>query len=138
MPSFARASDDPTAPRGPKRRWGYSSSQSSIGFEHDVTIRIGARSMVVGAQPPIAINGGESSARLAALVVPALDRDAQTWGRPPDHLYWVPSIRFVVSPGGNLPYERLWPALARHGLISSVDYELEMDRPGQSLETWTR
>ena len=138
MPSFGRASEDPTAPRGAKRRWGYSSSQSSIGFEHDVTIRIGARSMVVGAQPPIAINGGESSARLAALVVPALDRDAQTWGRPPDHLYWVPSIRFVVSPGGNLPYERLWPALARHGLISSVDYELEMDRPGQSLETWTR
>jgi hypothetical protein len=138
MPSFARGSEDPTAPRGPKHRWGYSSSQSSIGFEHDVTIRIGARSIVVGGQPPIAINGGESSARLAALVVPALDRDAQTWGRPPDHLYWVPSIRFVVCPGGNLPYERLWPALARHGLVSSVDYELEMGRPPQSLESWMR
>jgi hypothetical protein len=123
---------------GATRRWGYSSPQASIGFEHDVTIWIGARAIVVGGQPPIPINRAESPRRLAALVVPALDREARTWGRPPDHLFWVPNIKFVVSPGGNLPYERLRPAIERHGLVSSVDYQLELESPRQTFKSWVQ
>jgi hypothetical protein len=123
---------------GVRRRWGYSSPQASIGFEHDVTIWIGARAIVVGEQPPISINRAESAQRLAALVVPTLDREARTWGRPPDHLYWVPSVKFVVSPGGNLPYERLRPLIERHGLVSSVDYQLELESPRQTFHTWVQ
>jgi hypothetical protein len=121
-----------------RRRWGYSSPQASIGFEHDVTIWIGARAIVVGEQPPISINRAESAQRLAALVVPTLDREARTWGRPPDHLYWVPNVKFVVSPGGNLPYERLRPLIERHGLVSSVDYQLELESPRQTFHSWVQ
>jgi len=123
---------------GAKRHWGYSSPQANIGFEHAVTIWIGAHAVVVGGQPPVSINGAESTPRLAALVIPALDREARTWGRPPDHLYWVPNIKFVVSPGGNLPYERLRPAIARHSLISSVEYRLEMESPRQAFSSWVQ
>jgi hypothetical protein len=128
------------APRrsGARRRWGYSSPQASIGFEHDVTVWIGARAIVVGEQPPISINRAESTRRLAALVMPALDRDARSWGRPPDHMYWVPNVKFVVSPGGNLPYERLRPAIERHGLVSSVEYRLEMESPRQTFQSWVQ
>jgi hypothetical protein len=129
--------DDPRR-GGARRRWGYSSPQASIGFEHDVTIWIGARAIVVGGQPPIPINRAESPQRLARLVVPALDREARTWGRPPDHLYWVPNVKFVVSPGGNLPYERLAPTIERHGLVSSVDYSLELESPRQTFRGWVQ
>jgi hypothetical protein len=138
MPSFGRADDDPLNQSGAKRHWGYSSPQANIGFEHAVTIWIGAHAVVVGGQPPVSINGAESTPRLAALVIPALDREARTWGRPPDHLYWVPNIKFVVSPGGNLPYERLRPAIARHSLISSVEYRLEMESPRQAFSSWVQ
>jgi hypothetical protein len=138
MPSFAQSSDGSSNGNFTRRRWGYSSSQATIGFEHDVTIWIGARAIVVGGQPPVPISRADSVQRLTALVVPAIDREARAWGRPPDHLYWVPNVKFVVSPGGNLPFERLRPVIERHGLVSSVDYELEMGRPPQSFESWTR
>jgi hypothetical protein len=138
MPSFSQASDDAPPRSGAKRRWGYSSSQANIGFEHDVTIWIGARAIVVGGQPPLSITPAESTRRLAALVIPALDREARTWGRPPDHLYWVPNVKFVVSPGGNLPYERLRPTIERHGLVSSVDYRLELESPRQTFQSWVQ
>jgi hypothetical protein len=138
LTSSSHDSYDAPPRSGATRRWGYSSPQASIGFEHDVTIWIGARAIVVGGQPPIPINRAESPRRLAALVVPALDREARTWGRPPDHLYWVPNVKFVVSPGGNLPYERLRPAIERHGLVSSVDYQLELESPRQTFKSWVQ
>jgi hypothetical protein len=124
--------------RNVRRRWGYSNPQASIGFEHDVTVWIGSRAIVVGGQPPIPINRAESTQRLSRLVVPALDREARTWGRPPDHLYWVPNVKFVVSPGGNLPYERLVPVIERHGLVSSVEYSLELESPRQTFHAWVQ
>ncbi len=138
MPSFGQLTDG--APNGGpvRHRWGYSSPQASIGFEHDLTIWIGTRTLVIGGQRPIPISRAESVQRLAAIVVPAIDREARAWGRPPDHLYWVPNIKFVVSPGGNVPYERLRPIIERHGLVSSVDYCLEMDSPRQTLQSWVQ
>jgi len=44
----------------------------------------------------------------------------------------------VVSPGGNLPYERLRPVIEQHGLISSVDYCLEMESPRQTFQSWVQ
>jgi hypothetical protein len=138
MPSFRQSSDDAPNRDSTKHRWGYSSPQASIGFEHEVTIWVGARAIVVGGQPPVSINRAESTQRLAALVVPALDREARAWGRPPDHLYWVPNVKFVVSPGGNLTYERLRPLIERHGLVSSVEYCLEMESPRQTFQSWVQ
>jgi hypothetical protein len=141
LPSLAHASQDsddaPPRP-GEHRRWGYSNPQASIGFEHDVTIWIGARAIAVGGQPPVAMNQSDSTRRLTAIVTSALNREAQTWGRPPDHLYWVPNVKFIVSPGGNLTYERLRPAIEQHGLVSSVDYRLEMESPRQTFQSWVQ
>jgi hypothetical protein len=131
-------SDDAPPRPGEHRRWGYSNPQASIGFEHDVTIWIGARAIAVGGQPPVAINQADSTRRLTAIVTSALNREAQTWGRPPDHLYWVPNVKFIVSPGGNLTYERLRPAIEQHGLVSSVDYRLEMESPRQTFQSWVQ
>jgi hypothetical protein len=136
LANFNQDRDDPPPRSGVKRRWGYSSPQASIGFERDVTVWVEARAIVVGGQPPFAISGAESGQRLAALVTAAVERDARTWGRPPDHLYWVPNIKFVVSPGGNLPFERLRPTMERQGLISSVEYRLELQSPRQSFHSW--
>jgi hypothetical protein len=138
MPSFGRAGDDPLNPGSTQHHWGYSSPRASVGFEHEVTIWIGAHAILVGEQPPIKITGTESSQRLAARVIPVLDREAHSWGRPPDNLFWVPNIKFVIAPGGNLSYQRLLPILQRHSLISAVDYRLEMDRPRHTFEFWTQ
>ncbi|HEV8001561.1 MAG TPA: hypothetical protein VGP63_16865 [Planctomycetaceae bacterium] len=138
IPSFGPSSDGSSNGNFTRRRWGYSSSQATIGFEHDVTIWIGARAIVVGGQPPVPISRADSVQRLTALVVPAIDREARAWGRPPDHLYWVPNVKFVVSPGGNLPFERLRPVIERHGLVSSVDYCLEPDSPRQTFQSWVQ
>ena len=132
LPSFAASSDDdsPTrATRSQSHRWGISSPQASIGFEHDATIYIEARRICVGNQQPIFCGRGESSDQLARAVLRAVDREARTWGRPRQNFYWVPSLKVAISPGGNLQYERIRPALERHGLSSTLDFRLEMTRP---------
>jgi hypothetical protein len=138
MPSLGHAGDDTPDNSFATRHWGYSTPQAHVGFNHDVSVWIGAHSIVVGSQPPIPISRAESAPRLAAIVVPALDREARTWGRPPDHLYWVPNVKFVVSPGGNLTYERLRPVMQRHGMISSVEYRLELESPRQTFHSWVQ
>ncbi len=137
-PSLGHGGDDTPDNSFAKHHWGYSTPQANVGFNHDVNVWIGAHAIVVGSQPPIPITRAESTQRLAALVVPALDREARTWGRPPDHLYWVPAVKFVVSPGGNVTYDRLRPVLERHGLISSVEYRLELESPRQTFHSWVQ
>jgi hypothetical protein len=98
-----------------------------------VTIQVQADRIFVGHQPPIPSDHYLSSRELSAAVIGMLDRDARTWGPPPENFYWVPHINFVVSPGGNIPYERIRPAIERHGLISSVDYRLDAPDPLQKM-----
>jgi hypothetical protein len=126
-PSLLGASgDDMDNPRhSSKNQWGYAGRQATVGFEHDVTIRVQANRIFVGMQPAIPCGQGESSRQLSAEVIAALNREARTWGPPPENFYWVPHINFVISPGGNVPYERIYATIARHGLISSVDYRLD-------------
>jgi hypothetical protein len=128
------AADDMDNPRRTVRhQWGYASRRANVGFEHDVTIRVQADRIFVGEQPPVPCRPFESSRALSAAVIAALDRDARSWGPPPANFYWVPHINFVISPGGNVPYERIRPAIARHGLISSVDYRLDVTDPSLKL-----
>jgi hypothetical protein len=138
MPSFGHGDDDALSQNFAQRRWGYSNPQAKVGLEHDVTLWIGAHAIVVGGQPPIPINRSESAQRLTMLVASSLDRESRTWGRPPDNLYWVPDIKFVVSPGGNVTYERIRPIIARHSLVTTVEYRLEMESPRQSFSSWVQ
>jgi len=133
-----QAGDDTPSMDFAKHHWGYSTPQANVGFDHDVTIWIGAHSIVVGGQQPILISRAESAQRLAAIVVPAMDREARTWGRPPAHHYWVPNVKFVISPGGNVPFERLRPLIERHGLLSTVEYRLELESPRQTFHSWVQ
>jgi len=133
LPSFATSSEDDGGPHRPNRQtthqWGIASPHASIGFEHDVTVYIEARRICVGGQPPILCGRGEMSDQLSFAFLRALDQDARTWGRPRENFYWVPNLRIEISPGGILQYERIQPALLRHGLSSTVDFRLEMSRP---------
>jgi hypothetical protein len=133
LPSFTTSSDDNDAPHRPNRQtthqWGIASPRASIGYEHDVTVYIEARRICVGGQPPILCGRGEISDQLSFAFLRALDKEARTWGRPRENFYWVPNLRIAISPGGILQYERIQPALLRHGLSSTVDYRLELSRP---------
>lgn len=133
LPNFATSSDDDGGPRRANQqtthRWGISSPRASIGFEHDLRVYIEAGRIFVGGQSPIACGRGESSDQLSFAVLRALDREARSWGRPRENFYWVPSLRIVICPGGVLQYERIQPALLRHGLSATVDFRLELSRP---------
>lgn len=138
MPTFGFNMDaDPSAAkssRSVRHQWGMASPGATIGFERDVTIYVESHRIYVGGEPPIPCGRGESNNALAAAVVAALDRDARTWGRPPDNFYWVPNVKFVISPGGNQHYERIRKAITRHGLISSVDFRLDTVKQHRLLD----
>jgi len=57
----------------------------------------------------------------------AVDENSATWGRAAAGFFWVPSLRFVISPGGNQIYDRLAPLVTRSGL--RADAEFTLDRP---------
>jgi hypothetical protein len=138
MPTFGfNMNADPSAARSSRsvrHQWGMASPGATIGFERDVTIYVESHRIFVGGEPPISCGRGESNNALAAAVVAALDRDARTWGRPPDNFYWVPNVKFVISPGGNQHYERIHKAIIRHGLISSVDFRLDTVKQHRLLD----
>ncbi|HUE17367.1 MAG TPA: hypothetical protein VMR25_24660, partial [Planctomycetaceae bacterium] len=133
LPNFSTSSEDDGAPRRANQqtthRWGISSPRASIGFEHELMVYIEAGRIYVGGQPPIGCGRGETADRLSLAVLRALDREARTWGRPRENFYWVPTLKIVICPGGVLQYERIQPALLRHGLTSTVDFRLELSRP---------
>ncbi len=133
LPNFSAGVESDGRPNKPSResahRWGISSPRASIGFERDVTVYIEAQRIFVGGQPPIPCGRGETSQQLSRAFLRSLDRDARSWGRPPDSFYWVPNLKFEISPGGLVHHERLQNALQRHALTSSVDYRLELSRP---------
>ena len=112
-----------------RRRWGESSLHAGIGFERELTVRVDANRVTVGNQPAIAAGQGELPAERAERVAAAIDDEAQAWGRPPENFYWVPTLRFVVTPGGNRHSERLRGRLNLYGLDSTVDYRLDTAEP---------
>jgi hypothetical protein len=114
---------------GGRRQWGIAGPKAEVGYQRQVEIYIDADRIIVDQQPPIPIGRWQSSNQLAGRVVRALERSAHSWGRPPQNFYWVPSIKFVISPGGNIPYERIRAKVLRHGLAASVEYRLDKAAP---------
>ncbi|GAB4149970.1 MAG: hypothetical protein Tsb009_24550 [Planctomycetaceae bacterium] len=110
--------------RARKRRWGFSSPSATIGFEREIVIRAGADRLIVGKTQTIKVGRGETRSQLLNSVEQAIERQARSWGKPPTSFYWVPRIRFVVSPGGNQYYERLKDGMRKLQLQSSVEYKL--------------
>ena len=102
-----------------------SSLHATIGFERELPIRVEPDRLVVGDGSVVPVGRGELSDELTRQVAEAIDDEARAWGRPPEHFYWVPQVRFVVTPGGNQHCERVRSRLRAYGLSSTVEYRLE-------------
>ena len=113
----------------PRRRWGLSNPGATIGFEKEVHIQATADRLVIARQQ-ISVGNGETKQQLLQLVVVAIAREVRAWGKPPASFYWVPRIRFTISPGGNRHYERIRSSLQDLGLQTSADYRLDSSNSG--------
>jgi hypothetical protein len=123
-----------TPPNLRGRRWGQSPPGATIGFERDVTIDIDDDELLVGGRRRVFIAERDKLETLVEKVVGALDAHADDWGRPPAGFYWIPSLEFVVHPGGNAHYERLKRRLEELGLETRVKHTLGALRPDARRE----
>lgn len=128
----ARLQNQFSGKRPADMRWGLSSRRAGIGFERAITVDIGADRIVIGDQKPISVGRGETRDELTARVLKSIDDHARSWGEPPKDFYWVPSLTYVVAPGGNLHLERLREPLGRWGLKSTTTYTLKSKRAVRS------
>lgn len=112
-----------------KHRWGLSDPRAGIGFEREITVWSSADTLRIGKGRILAVGKGESREELLRAVVAGIDAEARSWGRPPSSFYWVPTLRFVISPGGNRHYDRLKTGLQKFGLPSVAEQRLEPTPP---------
>ncbi len=108
-----------------RRHWGLSDTASTIGLEHDVTVRVDAQQMVIADEHVVRCHPGDESLDIFFRVMEAVDAEARTWGRPRSGFYWTPRLKFVVSPGGNQLFERIDPLVTRSGLSTKREFTLE-------------
>jgi hypothetical protein len=106
------------------RLWGRARAKASIGLERKMEIRVLADKIMVGSKDfVVPVGRGEKVQEMIDHVVVGIDHVADKWGEPPESFYWVPTVKFVVYPGGNLYYERLrGPLEQKWGVVSTVEY----------------
>jgi hypothetical protein len=114
-----------------RRHWGHSDPGSTIGLEHDVTIRVDAQQMVIADEHVVRCHPGDESLDIFFRVMEAVDAEAKTWGRPRPGFYWTPRLKFVVSPGGNQLFERIDPLVTRSGLSTKREFTLDGVSPAK-------
>ncbi|MAC55714.1 MAG: hypothetical protein CME31_24495 [Gimesia sp.] len=117
------------------RQWGPPQSRSGIGFEREITVQIGADRIIVGDEKVIAVDQGISPERLSQTMMVAMDQYVTSWGPAPKGFYWVPTLQFTVSPGGNQYYERLKSSAHKMGLQSEAKFTLDPLPGASSLST---
>jgi hypothetical protein len=136
-PSFAQArkrsgqSRDLPYEHLQRRRWGPHDPGASIGVEKPVVIRVDAQHLIVADEVIINVPLGASRTDVFDRLLTVIDRQAQTWGKPGSGFFWVPSLKFVISPGGNQTYERIVPLVTKCGLSSSAEFTLDQVQPVQ-------
>ena len=109
------------------RLWGTARSKASIGLERKLQIRLMSDRILIGSKDNVVpVGNGETVEEMINQVVVGIDRAAERWGDPPTSYYWLPTVRFVIYPGGDLYYERLHGPLERKwGLPSTLEYAPE-------------
>jgi len=115
-----------------RRKWGRYAAGATIGLEHEVVVRVDAQRLVVDDEIAIPVPNGISRNELFDRLLSVIDRQAHTWGTAPSGFFWIPSLKFVISPGGNQVYERLSPLVTKSGLSSSAEFTLDEVRPADS------
>jgi hypothetical protein len=108
-----------------RRKWGQYGPNATIGLEHEIKVRVEAQRLIVDDAVSISIPGGLSRTELFDRLLSVIDRRASTWGMAPNGFFWIPKLKFVVSPGGQGVYERLAPLVSKSGLGYSTVHELE-------------
>ncbi|MDX1970256.1 MAG: hypothetical protein SFV23_24005 [Planctomycetaceae bacterium] len=135
-PTFAQEAP-PRGSRGPKlpyeklqrRKWGPHDPGASIGVEKPVEIRVDAERMIVGGTTVIRLRPDASRHEIFDQLLATLDQNSRGWEAPGPGFFWVPSLRFVISPGGNVMYERIAPLVTKSGLSNSREFTLEATSP---------
>ncbi len=112
-----------------RRRWGQFDPGATIGVEKTLTIQVEASRMLVGRSTIVPVPEGAKREDIFDLLLVAIDQQAQGWGKPGAGFFWVPSLKFVISPGGNQVYERIAPLVTRCGLRAETEFKLDADRP---------
>lgn len=127
IPSFAPLSLGNSRSRNQRgsqsRRWGHFNPRAGIGLERRLTVYVQADRVAIG-RSIVRSDGDTLPEQFVAQVIHAIDQNARAWGNPPRNFYWVPMIKFRVSPGGNIHYERLRRELNKVGLSVAVDHTL--------------
>ncbi len=117
------------------RQWGPPQSRSGIGFEREISIQIGSDRIIVGDEKQLQLDPGMSPQRLQASLFAVMDQYVQSWGPAPKGFYWVPSLQFTISPGGNQYYERIKSSAQKMGLETEAQYTLEPLPAGPAAST---
>ncbi len=106
------------------RLWGSAHAKASIGLERKLQIRLLADRILIGSKDiSVPVGNGETVEEMINQVVVGIDRAADRWGDPQKDFYWMPTIRFVIYPGGDQYYERLHSPLEKKwGLPSTMEY----------------
>lgn len=112
-----------------RRRWGPHEPGASIGVERRVEIRVDGEQFIVNGEDVIPLREANNRQEVFHQLLSTIDQQAQTWGQPGAGLFWVPNLRFVVSPGGNAQYERIAPLVTRSGLSHRVEQTLDRATP---------
>lgn len=108
-----------------RRKWGPHDPGASIGVERRVMIQVDSERIILDGQRSIPIRAEDSRTVVFDQLLMGLDQSAQTWGNPGSGFFWVPSLRFVISPGGNAVYERMAPLVTKSGLSHSTEHTLD-------------
>lgn len=105
------------------RQW--QQSRSGIGFEREITVHVGADRILVGNDKFIKVDQGITQEELLQSMIAVMDQYVNSWGPAPKGFYWVPTIQFTISPGGNQYYERLKGSAQKMGLQTESTFTLK-------------
>jgi len=100
-------------------------SRSGIGFEREIAIQVGADRILVGEEKFIKVDQGVTQEELLQSMIVVMDQYVNSWGPAPKGFYWVPTIQFTISPGGNQFYERLKGSAQKMGLQTESTFTLK-------------
>lgn len=106
-------------------RWQPAQSRSGIGFEREISVQVDAEQILVGGKKVVRVDQGVTQEQLLQSMIVVMDQYVESWGPAPKGFYWVPTIQFTISPGGNQYYERLKSSAQKMGLQTEAKYTLD-------------
>ena len=98
---------------------------SRIGLERKVIVRVTPQQVVVESRPAISVSAGMSREELQAELAQELQSMFVDWGPAPRGFYWLPRVKYSVTPGGQQHIKRLTDLTDEWQIKSVTDYVFE-------------